>query len=205
MGFYSNTLFPIILDKVMANGYMTKCRIQVLKDVKGDIFEIGFGTGLNLAHYPEHVKSVTTADVNPGMNTLAQQRIDASPINVTHDVLDGQSLPFEDESFDTVVCTWTLCSIPDVSSALNEMHRILRPGGRFHFVEHGLADDPKVRAWQNRLTPIQKIIGDGCHFNRNMEELIRDHHFSYDQLEMFYMKKAPRFGGYMYQGIAAKV
>lgn len=204
MGLYSNVIFPKILDKIMSNGYMTKARIALLKDVSGDIFEIGFGTGLNLAHYPKHVKKLRTADVNPGMNTLANQRIDASPIEVDHNVLNGESLPFEDESFDSVVCTWTLCSIPDVGSALNEMHRILRPSGKFFFVEHGLADDPKVRKWQNRLTPVQRRIGDGCHFNRDIEELIRNHHFKYDQLETFYMKKAPRFGGYMYQGIASK-
>lgn len=205
MGFYSNVLFPKLLDKVMSNGYMTKSRIAVLENVQGDIFEIGFGTGLNLPHYPEHVKTITTADVNPGMNTLAQRRIDASPIEVKHDVLDGQNLPFDDASFDTVVCTWTLCSIPDAGKALNELHRILRPGGKFHFVEHGLADDEKVRKWQHRLTPLQRRIGDGCHFNRNMEELIRDHHFDYEQLETFYMKKAPRFAGYMYRGVAKKV
>lgn len=204
MGFYSNVVFPKILDVVMSNGYMTKARIALLADVSGDIFEIGFGTGLNLAHYPESVKAITTTDVNPGMNKLANERIAASPIDVKHDVLNGENLPFEDGSFDSVVCTWTLCSIPDVGSALDEMHRILRPAGRFFFVEHGLADDPKVQKWQHRLTPIQRRIGDGCHFNRNMEELIRDHHFSYDQLETYYMEKAPRFGGYMYQGIASK-
>ncbi len=131
MGFYSNVVFPKILDVVMSNGYMTKARIALLADVSGDIFEIGFGTGLNLAHYPESVKAITTADVNPGMNKLANERIAASPIDVKHDVLNGENLPFEDGSFDSVVCTWTLCSIPDVGSALDEMHRILRPAGRF--------------------------------------------------------------------------
>lgn len=205
MGFYSNVIFPRIVDKGMSSGYMTKARVQLLGNVQGDIFEIGFGTGLNLAHYPDHVKRIQVADVNPGMNTLANRRIAASPIEVKHDVLNGESLPFEDGSFDSVVCTWTLCSIPDVGSALNEMHRILRPGGKFFFVEHGLADDPNVQKWQHRLTPLQRRIGDGCHFNRNMEELIRDHHFKYDSLDKYYMKKAPRFVGYMYQGIASKV
>jgi ubiquinone/menaquinone biosynthesis C-methylase UbiE len=204
VGFYSSVLFPRILDKVMSNGYMTKARVALLADVTGDVFEIGFGTGLNLAHYPDAVKKIRVADVNPGMNALANRRIAESSIEVEHDVLNGESLPFEDASFDSVVCTWTLCSIPDVSSALNEMNRVLRPGGRFFFVEHGLADDEKVRKWQNRLTPLQRIIGDGCHFNRNIEELIGDHGFSYDKLEKYYMKKAPRFGGYMYQGVASK-
>lgn len=205
MGFYSNVIFPRVLDKVMSNGYMSKARVAVLADVKGDIFEVGFGTGLNLLFYPEYVKKITTVDVNPAMGKIAQQRVDDSPIEVQHDVLSAEVLPYDDASFDTVVCTWTLCSIPDVESALREMHRILRPGGRFHFVEHGLADDPKVRKWQERLTPIQMKIGDGCRLNRNMKELIQDHHFAYDQLETFYMPKSPRFAGYMYQGVAAKV
>ncbi|MFP6583150.1 MAG: methyltransferase domain-containing protein [Candidatus Hydrogenedentota bacterium] len=189
----------------MSNGYMSKARVAVLADVKGDIFEVGFGTGLNLLHYPESVKRITTADVNPSMGKIAKRRIDASPIEVNHDVLNAEVLPYEDASFDTVVCTWTLCSIPDVGAALSEMHRILRPGGRFHFVEHGLADDLKVRAWQHRLTPLQKRIGDGCRLNRDMKELIGDHHFSYDRLEMFYLPKSPRFAGFMYQGVASKV
>lgn len=204
MGFYSNTLFPWLIDKVMSDGYMTKARVAVLEKVQGDVFEIGFGTGLNLPHYPEHVKSITTADVNPGMNKRALERIAASSHDVKHDVIDGQSLPFDDQSFDTVVCTWTLCSIPDAGKALDELHRVLKPSGKFHFVEHGLADDEKVRKWQHRLTPLQRKVGDGCHLNRNMEELIRDHHFDYEQLETYYMKKAPRFAGFMYQGVATK-
>ena len=204
MGIYSKHVFPRILNLVMSNGYMKKARNEVLQNVEGDIFEIGFGTGLNLPHYPESVKKITTADVNPAMGPLAQRQIDASPIEVDNRVLNGEDLPLDDASFDTVVCTWTLCSIEKVDKALQEMHRILRPGGRFVFVEHGLADDPATQRWQNRLNPLQRIIGDGCNLNRNMKELILDNHFSMVEFKNFVLEKSPKTFGYMYQGMASK-
>ncbi|PCJ51768.1 MAG: SAM-dependent methyltransferase [Candidatus Hydrogenedentota bacterium] len=204
MGFYSNVLFPALLDKVMSTGQMHKARHALLSNAQGTVFEIGFGTGLNLQHYPETVSEITTADINPGMNKRALQRIAESPIKVDHNVINGESLPFEDESFDTVVCTWTLCSIKNVDAALQQVRRILKPKGKFLFVEHGLADDPKVQKWQHRLNPLQQRIGDGCNLNRNMKELIQDNHFSFDTMDTFYMPKSPRFAGFMYQGIASK-
>lgn len=204
MGLYSSVIFPRILNVVMSSGYMKKARTAVLSEVSGDIFEIGFGTGLNLPHYPQGVKKITTVDVNPGMNKLAQRQIDASDIEVEHTVLNGEKLPMEDASFDSVVCTWTLCSIADVNSAMREVHRVLRPGGKFFFVEHGLSDEAKVRKWQNRLTPPWKIIGDGCHLNRNIKEIILDNKFSFLEFENYYMEKSPKFAGYLYQGVASK-
>jgi len=204
MGFYSTVLFPGLLDKIMSTGQMHKARHALLSNAHGTVFEIGFGTGLNLQHYPETVSEITTADINPGMNKRALQRIAESPIKVDHNVINGESLPFEDESFDTVVCTWTLCSIKNVDAALQQVRRILKPDGKFLFIEHGLADDPKVQKWQQRLNPIQQRIGDGCNLNRNMKELIQDNHFSFDTMETFYMPKSPRFAGFMYQGIASK-
>ena len=188
----------------MSTGQMKKARSQTLAEVHGDIFEIGFGTGMNLPFYPESVEKIITADVNPAMEKFAQRSIDSTSIEVDCRVLNGENLPIDDESFDSVVCTWTLCSIVNVEQALREIHRILRPEGRFYFVEHGLADDAKVRKWQDRLTPIQKVIGDGCHLNRNIKKLIQDQKFSFLQLDTYYMKKSPRAFGYMYQGVAEK-
>jgi len=204
VGLYSKYLFPYVINTVMSNGYMKKARTAVLADVKGEVFEIGFGTGMNLPFYPDAVKRLTTVDINPGMNKLARREIDASPIEVKSYVLDGENLPMDDGTFDSVVCTWTLCSIERVDKALNEVHRVLKPGGRFFFVEHGLADDEKTRRWQHRLAPAWKIIGDGCHLNRNIEELILDSHFSFESLENYYMKKSPKFAGWTYQGVAVK-
>ena len=189
----------------MSNGQMHKARAALLTNASGKTFELGFGTGINLEHYPKDLEEITTVDINPAMNKYAQQRIDDSPIKIDQNVLNGESLPFDDEIFDTVVSTWTLCSIENVDSALQEVRRVLKPGGRFLFIEHGLADDPNVRKWQNRLNPLQNIIGDGCNLNRNIKELIQDNQFSFDDFKNFYMPKHPRFAGYTYQGIAKKV
>ena len=204
MGIYSTYIFPKVINVVMSTGYMKKARSAALAQVTGEVFEIGFGTGLNLPFYPEGIKKITTADVNPAMGRHAQKNIDASPIEVDCRTLNGESLPMEDETFDSVVCTWTLCSIVNVEQALREVHRVLKPDGKFFFVEHGLADDPKIQRWQDRLTPPWKMIGDGCHLNRNMKELIQDQHFAFQEIETYYMEKSPRAMGFMYQGIAAK-
>lgn len=204
MGFYSRYIFPHILDKVMSSGQMSKVRAAVLAEVSGDVFEVGFGTGLNLPHYPAHVKQLITADPNPGMSTLAQRRIDASGIKVTHHTVSGEDLPLDSASFDCVVCTWTLCSIPDAARALREFHRILRPNGKLHFVEHGVAADENVRRWQVRLTPLNKVFADGCHLDRDMRTLIHSQRFRIDSLTNFYLPKTPRVGGYLYQGVAVK-
>ncbi len=204
MGFYSMVIFPRVLDFVMTTGQMKKRRSQVLADVSGDVFEIGFGTGLNLPFYPDSVKEITTVDVNPGCSKRAQRRIAESGITVHNEVLNAESLPMDDESFDSVVCTWTLCSIDNVEKALSEVRRVLQPGGKFFFVEHGASPDENVRKWQDRLTPCWKFIGDGCRLNRNAEELIQDQHFEITSLDKGYMDKSPRFAGYMYQGVATK-
>lgn len=204
MGFYSNVIFPRVLDLAMRNEEMAEQRQIVLADVRGDVFEVGFGTGLNLRFYPQTVKKITTADVNPSMGKIAQRRVEASPIEVDHHVISGESLPFDDRSFDTLVCTWTLCSIAKVEDALDEFNRVLRKDGKFLFIEHGAAEDSKVRKWQDRLNPIWKKIGDGCNLNRNHRELIQDHRFAFDKLDNFYLPKTPRFAGYLYRGVARK-
>lgn len=204
MGLYSRFVFPKVINFVMSSGQMKKARDRTLAGVSGEIFEIGFGTGLNLPFYPEGVKRILTADVNEGMCVAAKKAINMSSIEVENQVMDGEKLPLEDDRFDSVVCTWTLCSIKNVDLALREIHRILKPGGRFFFVEHGLAEDPKVSRWQHRLTPLQRKIGDGCHLNRDIKELIGDHRFRFEEFENYYMEKVPRIFGYTYRGVAAK-
>lgn len=188
----------------MSDEKMSKIRSEVLAGVSGSVFELGFGTGLNLPHYPGHVKSLVTADPNPGMRAAAQRRIADSPIEVDCRILGGEALPFDDASFDAVVCTWTLCSVTDADRVLAQCHRVLRHGGRFFFAEHGLADDPKIRKWQARLNPFWRIIGDGCNLNRNIRELIQDSHFRFEKLENFYLPGSSKFSAYMYQGVAVR-
>ncbi len=145
MGFYSRVIFPRLCDWMMSAPEMARLRREVLSDVGGEVLEIGFGTGLNLAHYQSAVRRITTADPNPGMSRLARRRIADSGIAVDQRASGGEELPFEDETFDWVVSTWALCSIPEVGRAIGEVYRVLRPGGRFLFLEHGLGIDPRVQ------------------------------------------------------------
>ena len=203
MGLYSRLIFPRLLELSMSSESMTDYRKQLLAEVSGDVLEIGFGTGLNLPHYSAAVTSLTTVDPNEGVGAIAQKRIDASPIPVTVKTLSGEDLPMADASFDNVVCTWTLCSIPDIEKALSEAYRVLKPGGQFFFIEHGLSDEPGIQTWQNRLTPIQRVVADGCHLNRKMDKLVRD---AFDKVEVseFYGADLPKVMGYFYQGTATK-
>ena len=203
MGFYSNLIIPYCIDFTLSGSTLKKYRQQLLADVSGEILEIGFGTGLNLPHYPDNVTKITTIDPNAGMQRLARSRIAASNISVDHKVLNGESLPMADDSFDSVVCTWTLCSIPQVDKAIAEVHRLLKPGGKFFFIEHGLSHEPKIQAWQNRLTPVQKAIADGCHLNRQIKHIVQQK-FNDVTVEQFYAPKLPKAIGYMYRGIAVK-
>jgi ubiquinone/menaquinone biosynthesis C-methylase UbiE len=204
MKFYSQQIFPRVMDMILSTGEFSDLRKSLLAEVSGDVFEIGFGTGLNLPHYPSHVKRITTADPNRGAHKLAKRRIAQSSIEVVHLPLSGEHLNLPDESFNSVVCTFTMCSIPDADSAMSEMRRILRTGGRMFFIEHGLSDDPRIQKWQHRLNPLNKIIGDGCNLNRVPTTTISKSGLRMDRLDTFYLKKAPKYGGFIYRGVAVK-
>ena len=203
MGFYSNLVIPYCIEWAMSSSDLEQYRQQLLANVSGEILEIGFGTGLNLPYYPETVTKITTVDPNPGMKKLARSRIANSRITVDYKVLNGESLPMENNRFDSIVCTWTLCSIPSVKQAIGEVHRLLKPGGKFFFIEHGLSKDASIQFWQNCLTPLQKVIADGCHLNRQISDLV-GLQFSDVTTEQFYAPKLPKVIGYMYQGVAVK-
>ena len=192
------------MDLVLSTGEFSDLRKSLLAEVSGNVFEIGFGTGLNLPHYPTTVKRITTADPNPGAHKLAERRIAKSDIEVVHIPLSGEHLDLPDESFNSVVCTFTLCSIPDAESAMSEMRRILRTGGRMFFIEHGLSDDPRIQWWQHKLNPLNKIVGDGCHLDRVPTTTISNSGLRIDRLDTFYLKKAPKYGAYIYRGVAVK-
>jgi ubiquinone/menaquinone biosynthesis C-methylase UbiE len=204
MGFYSRWIFPRLCDWVMSDSRVAKLRGELLADVGGDVLEIGFGTGLNLPHYPEHVRRITAVDPNPGMGKLARRRIVEIGIAVDQHALRGERLPFEDEAFDCVVSTWTLCSVLDAERSLGQVYRVLRPGGRFFFLEHGISSDPGVRKWQRRLNPVQRVLGDGCRLDLDMPILIRSQPFSDLDLVRFEMERVPRTHGTWYRGVAIK-
>jgi ubiquinone/menaquinone biosynthesis C-methylase UbiE len=203
MGFYSQVILPRLLDWSLSDPNLAKYRQELLADVTGEVLEIGFGTGLNLAYYPAHILKITTIDVNLGMNALAKKRIDDSGIKVEQLLLSSENLPMADNTFDSVVSTWTLCSIANVEQALKEVYRVLKPGGKFFFVEHGLSDKPNVQVWQHRLTPIQKVIGDGCHLNRNIQQLV-EKQFDYVELKRFTPENFPDLMAHLYKGFALK-
>jgi ubiquinone/menaquinone biosynthesis C-methylase UbiE len=204
MQFYSQMIFPRLCDFFLNTPLVAKHRRELLVHAFGNVLEIGFGTGLNLPYYPETVSKITTVDPNVGMNRLAKKRIKQSGIEVDQRVLGGERLPFDDNSFDSVVSTFTLCSIEDVSRALSEVYRVLKLGGRFLFLEHGLSPEPNVQKWQRRLTWLEMRLADGCRLDRRIKELVASQPFSGVEIEEFYLEKSPKTHGYLYRGMARK-
>jgi ubiquinone/menaquinone biosynthesis C-methylase UbiE len=203
VGFYAEVIFPRLCDLLLRRPIIGKLRRALLAPAHGEVLEVGFGTGLNLPHYPAQVRRITTVDPNAGMHRLAQRRVRRSKIEVDQRVLSGERLPFEDGTFDCVVSTFTLCSIEDVGQALGEAYRVLRPGGCFLFLEHGLSPEPNVQRWQRRLNWLEMRLADGCHLDRNMKELVAAQPFSVE-VEEFYLERTPRTHGYLYRGVARK-
>lgn len=177
-------------------------RKQALAGVSGRVLEIGFGTGLNLPYYPKTVTWLTAIEPARLLDDRVAERSKdlGMPVEVLR--LKAEALPWENHQFDAVVSTWTLCSIADPLQALKEMHRVLKPDGTFVFLEHGLSDDPKVARWQHILTPIQRIVGCGCHLNRRIDHLIEQGGFAVERCDRFVMEGLPRLGAEMYRGVA---
>lgn len=203
MGFYEQKILPYLLDLSLSAPSVAKHRRDILAEVSGEVLEIGFGTGLNLLFYPKQIHQIATVDPNAGVQAIAQKRIAGSGMTIDHYILSSEHLPMPDHSFDSVVSTFTLCSIPDVKQALSEIYRVLKPGGRFFFLEHGLSDESNVQVWQNRLTPIQKRIAGGCHLNRNIRALIEEQ-FDQVAIDKLYLENTPKVAAYLYKGIATK-
>lgn len=203
VGFYVNQILPRLLDLAMSRDELTPIRARVAASLDGDVLEVGFGSGLNLPHYPGTVSRVRAVDPATVGRKLAAKRLASSGLPVEYVGLDGQALPLESASIDHVLSTWTLCTIPDVDRALSEIRRVLRPGGMFHFVEHGRSPDRVVARWQDQLTPFQRRLAGGCHLNRAIDELVTNSGLELVQLENYYAK-GPRSFGYMFEGLARK-
>jgi ubiquinone/menaquinone biosynthesis C-methylase UbiE len=201
MAIWSDHVLPRIVDKACARRDFAEPRRRTLAELSGDVVEIGFGSGHNLAYYPAEVDRVLAVEPSAVARRLAGPRMDASAVTVEFVGLDGQALPLPDDCADAAVTTFTLCTIPDVPGALGELSRVLRPGGRLHFLEHGLSPDPKVAAWQHRLTPIQRRVCGGCHFDRSIAQLIAGAGFRIVTLENYYLA-GPKTPSYLYQGVA---
>ena len=202
MGFYARQVFPRLMEWSLGGDVPTRERVRVLRDVAGDVLEIGFGTGLNLPHYPRAVRRLTIVDDAALLPARVEARIALAPFPVERSQLSAERLPFDDARFDSVVSTWTLCTIPDVAAALREVARVLRPDGRLVFLEHGRSDDPGVARWQDRLNPVQNVMACGCHLNRPIDALIAASPLALVDLDRYALPGMPRLFGEMYRGTA---
>jgi ubiquinone/menaquinone biosynthesis C-methylase UbiE len=203
MDFYERWILPPILDLVMRRKDLTKYRRTAVAAARGRVLEIGIGSGLNFPLYGREVEFVYGIDPSPRLLSIARRRAAASGIPVGLLLGSATAIPLADNAVDTVVMTWTLCSIPKPPAALREMRRVLKPDGNLCFVEHGLSPEPGVERWQHRLTPAWRRLAGGCHLDRKMDDLIRQAGFDLTNLQEGYAP-GPRAMSYMYQGCACR-
>ncbi len=206
MPFWTDQVVPRVTDKMLGSREVAGHRRRVIDGLHGDVVEIGFGSGLNVPHYPTEITTVAAVDPSLVGRKLAADRVAATPVAIRFVGLDGEDLPLEDASVDGALSTFTLCTIPDAGRAVREVHRVLRPGGAFHFLEHGLCPEPGVARWQRRLNPIQQRVAGGCTLDRPIEGLIRDAGFEISTLHHDQLA-GPQFmrpWSYLYEGIATK-
>jgi SAM-dependent methyltransferase len=195
VGIYGERVLPRIINVACGSKHAGPLRRRVCEGLAGDVVEIGFGSGLSVPFYPAAVTRVAAVEPSDVAWNLAEERRRAATVAVERSGLDGQSLPFSDDSYDAALSCWTLCTIPDVAAALREVRRVLKPGGTLHFIEHGLAPDERVRRWQRRLDPLEQRVAGGCHFTRPIVDLVMTAGFTIVELDVFYEQGAPKFAG----------
>lgn len=203
MGFYQRRVLPRLIDFALNNRIVNEERRKCLDGVRGRVVELGFGSGLNLRFYPATVERLVAIDPSEDAAKIARKRISSCPFPVEYHASSGERIEAEDESFDSAVTTFTLCTIPNVAAALSELRRVLKRGSHFFFLEHGRAVDAKVAHRQQRWEPVQRRIGGGCHLTRKIDELIADAGFEIRSLESYYVR-GPKIVSFFYRGVAAR-
>jgi len=205
MGFYERRILPRLLDKMMSDEETARLRRAALAPARGRVLEVGFGTGLNVPHYPSTVTHLVGVDSNPGMENLARERLGTAPMSGQFLLGRGDDrLPADDGAFDTVVTTLVLCSVADVARALSEIRRVLTPGGQYLLLEHGLSPDDDVQKWQRRLNGFNRTVFGGCNLIRPISSLVIAAGFAFRTSNEFYRKGAPKFAGWTTSGIALR-
>ena len=205
MSFYDNKILPHILDTLCSHGAVMSQRERVVPRARGVVLEVGMGSGINLPLYnPDIVDFVWGLEPAEGMRKKALPNLAKSPVEVKWLDLPGEKIPLDDESVDTVLLTYTLCTISDWQSALEQMHRVLKHEGKLLFCEHGHSCHEPVSKWQHRITPMWKKLAGGCHLNRSISEMISSSGFTITELDNCYMESFPKIAGYMYIGEAEK-
>ena len=204
MNLYQEVLFPFLCDWTMSSQALGKHRERTLREDRGHVLELGFGTGHNLPHYPVQVSRLTAVDDHPKMYRLGRIRMDQALVRLHPCRVSAENLPWPENSFDTVVSTFTLCSITRIRQTVAEIFRVLKPGGAFLFLEHGLSENPRQQKWQHRLNPLQKKLGAGCNLNRNIFHFVLQEPFETLELNRFELEKVPGILGSCYQGMLKK-
>ncbi len=204
MGLYERFVLPRVLDLAMGLKLVTEERQKCLADVRGTVLEVGFGSGRNLPWYPRAVEKVVAVDPSTEIAKLARKRIAESPFPVEYAPLAGENIDAPDASFDSVVSTFTLCTIPDPAAALKQMLRVLKPDGKLFLVEHGRAKEVKVQVWQDRLNGLQQTVFGGCNLNRDVARLVEDAGFEFERVEQYYMSGPPKVAAFVTRGVARR-
>jgi ubiquinone/menaquinone biosynthesis C-methylase UbiE len=203
VAFYKEQVVPRLVEWTLGTSGFDKYRRSTTEGLSGRVVEIGFGSGLNLPHYPPEVETVLAVEPAQVARHRAERRIRDAPMPVEHVGLDGQELPLDDASCDAALCTFTLCTVPDPSQALAELRRVLKPAGTVHFLEHGLSPDAGVAKWQRRFEPIQRRVADGCHLTRDPSSLVEQSGFVIQRNEQRYVQ-GPKPWCWVTLGVAVK-
>ncbi|NDZ93648.1 methyltransferase domain-containing protein [Streptomyces sp. SID6673] len=202
MGFYDDRIVPHLINLTCGMSALTPLRRRTCEGLSGDVVELGFGSGLNVDVYPDTVTRVYAIEPSDGGWAIAADRVASSRVPIERAGLDGQRLPFDDDTFDAALTTFTMCTIPDLPAALSEVARVVKGGGTVHFLEHGNAPDAAVRRWQHRLEPIQRRVAGGCHLTRDIPGALADAGLTVTAIDRFYQPGTPKSFAAMNLGVA---